>query len=290
MHLTVVGESPTARLELRVVEPGHPLAGGRGVAADLLALDTTSGAGRSQKSPLARAVGLGRSGRRRRRGRGSAPASDVPDPPDHADPGPPSTDAQLRVLDATAGLGEDAWLLAAAGCLVTAVERQPIVHALLTDALRRAAEVQPQIAARLHLLPAQDAADLLRRLAEREPEREPDRPAAAAGQPEPAAHTFGDPGPFDVVLLDPMFPDASKRKTTERKPMRMLRLLAGDDPDAASLWPLAMRVAGQRVVVKRPRRAPTLPILGPDGQAPPPPAAQHEGRGFRFDVYPTAGR
>lgn len=292
LHLAVVAEAGGGhRLELRVVDPGHPLAGGRGVWVDLLSLDTTSPAGRSTRSPLARAVGLGRSQRQRR-----AAAQ--------GDSAPP------RVLDATTGLGEDAWLLAAAGCRVTAVERQPIVHALLSDALRRAGLAQPEIAGRITLLPCRDAAGLLQQLAQA-PGVDADKLApqaststtsatrGAAGLADTsinrATDTDAEPGsatagPFDVVLLDPMFPEHRRRKTAERKPLRLLRLLAGDDEDAASLWAPAMNVARRRVVVKRPRRAPPLPDAGAPDRPAPPPASQHEGRGFRFDVYPVAAR
>ncbi|MEM8739024.1 MAG: class I SAM-dependent methyltransferase [Planctomycetota bacterium] len=224
----VDGPAPSGPLELRVVAEGHPLGGGHGVSVQLTGLDTTSPAGRSRKSPLHRAAGLGR--------RGASGAS-------------PTT-----VLDATAGLGEDAWLLAAAGCRVTALERHPVVHALLADGLARARAAAPDVAERITLLPCGEAADYLA------------SPDAAAGG-------------YDVVLLDPMFPEAAKRKTAERKPMRVLRWLAGEDQDADSLWPAAVAAARRRVAVKRPRHAPDLA-----GQ---PPVARHAGRGVRFDVYPV---
>ncbi len=224
LHLMVTGQDAALpRLELRVAEAGHPLAGGHDVAADLASLDITSSAGRRLNTPLLKAVGI-------KRGKAYRPT----------------------VLDATAGLGEDAWLLAAAGCTVTAVERQPIVHALLGNALARARTAAPDVADRLALLPCQDAA------------------AALADSAE---------GAFDVVLLDPMFPGS--RKAMERKAMRVLRMLAGDDEDAQGLWPAAARVARRRVVVKRPRKAPTF--------GPHPPTVTHQGRGFRFDVYAVAG-
>ena len=43
-----------------------------------------------------------------------------------------------RVLDATAGLGRDAFVLASLGCAMTLIERQPLVAALLEDGLARA--------------------------------------------------------------------------------------------------------------------------------------------------------
>jgi len=214
-----------SRLELRVVKSGHPLAGGRGVYAELTQLDTTSPAGRSLKTPLLKAVGI-----HKRHG-----------------------SQRPEVLDTTAGLGEDTWLLAAAGCRVTAIERHPVVHALLADALQRADTIAPDVVGRITLLPCTDAAALMR------------RPGGAGG--------------FDVVLIDPMFPGAARRKTTERKPMRMLRWLVGDDQDADDLLELGLETASKRVVVKRPKAAPHLAAAEP--------VAVHAGRGLRFEVYPV---
>ena len=233
LHLAVTDADDDYRLELRVVDAEHPLRGGRGVAADWSQLDTQSGPGRSLKSPLCRAAGL-KHGRR------------------------------PTVCDATAGLGEDTWLLAAAGCRVTALERQPVVHALLTDALRRAQHFAPDVADRITLPPCVDAADWLTSLAD------PTRII----EPPPTAR------PFDVVMLDPMFPGHAKRKTAERKPMRILRLLAGEDADADRLWPAAYAAASRRVIVKRP--APPPPLAGQT------PAVTHAGKGLRFDVYPVS--
>ncbi|MEO1926668.1 MAG: class I SAM-dependent methyltransferase, partial [Gammaproteobacteria bacterium] len=44
------------------------------------------------------------------------------------------------VLDTTAGLGKDAFILASLGCTVTLLERSPIIHALLEDGFRRGLE------------------------------------------------------------------------------------------------------------------------------------------------------
>ncbi|MDR0440248.1 MAG: class I SAM-dependent methyltransferase, partial [Candidatus Accumulibacter sp.] len=43
-----------------------------------------------------------------------------------------------RILDATAGCGYDAFVLAGLGCEITLIERNPLVAALLEDGLRRA--------------------------------------------------------------------------------------------------------------------------------------------------------
>jgi len=97
------------RLELRVLRGDKAVVGGRATACDLTAIDTSSGPGRSLGQPLLKAVGI-----KRRDG------------------------YRPRVLDATAGLGEDAWVLASAGCEVRALERNRITSALLEDGLRRA--------------------------------------------------------------------------------------------------------------------------------------------------------
>src|SRR5690606_37804453 len=66
-----------------------------------------------------------------------------------------------NVLDATAGLGKDSFVLATLGSKVTMIERSPIVHCLLQDGLRRARDYaveDPELAAvigRMHLA-AQD--------------------------------------------------------------------------------------------------------------------------------------
>ena len=156
------------------------------------------------------------------------------------------------VVDATAGLGRDAFVLACLGCTVQLLERSPIMAALLHDGLRRArqdSELGSLVAARLSLELA-DGQDWLRRLA---PERQP-----------------------DVIYLDPMYPH--RRKTAlVGKEMRLLRQVAGADPDAPALLEAALGCARRRVVVKRPRLAP--PLVGP------PPTLHITAPNTRFDVY-----
>lgn len=151
-----------------------------------------------------------------------------------------------RVIDATAGLGADTILLAAYGCQVTAIERQPVVVALLRDGIERA------IAAKL--LPPEaitvvcdDARERLKELA--------------------PAH--------DAIFLDPMFPPKRKKSAAVRKEMRILRALVGDDADATALV-AAARAASPRVIVKRPVHAPPL-AAGP--------SASYAGKLVRYDVY-----
>lgn len=155
----------------------------------------------------------------------------------------------LTVIDATAGLGEDALVLASHGCHVTMLERSAVMAELLADGMRRAAgdpELAP-VLERMRLL-GDNAVNWLR-----------DHPEAA-----------------DVVYLDPMFPE--RRQSAEvRKEMRICRDLVGDDADAGELLEAALGAAGHRVVVKRPRKAEALP--GPS------PASSVVGRSSRFDIY-----
>ncbi|WP_048307632.1 class I SAM-dependent methyltransferase [Halomonas sp. PR-M31] len=158
-----------------------------------------------------------------------------------------------RVVDATAGLGRDAFVLAGLGAEVLMVERSPAIFALLEDALDRARsddEVQ-SIVARLRLAHADSGRELARVVSE------------AGFDPQ-------------VVHLDPMFPHRSKSALV-KKEMRLFRALAGDDDDAPQLLEAALAVATHRVVVKRPRQAP--PIDGPK------PAHVIEGKTSRYDLY-----
>lgn len=161
-------------------------------------------------------------------------------------------DSVPTVLDVTAGLGRDAFVLACLGCTVHLVERSPIIAALLRDGLARAVrdpEIGPLVATRLHLTVA-DGRHYLRQLVD---ERRP-----------------------DVVYLDPMYPQRQKSALV-KKEMRLLRQLTGDDLDAPALLAAALQCARRRVVVKRPRLAPLL--------AEPPPAVQITAPNTRFDVY-----
>ena len=157
----------------------------------------------------------------------------------------------IHVVDATAGLGRDTFLLATLGCEVTAIERCPILGALLQDGLDRAADGPQAVrvsALRISLLIG-DARALLPRLAD-------------------------DAAP-DVVYLDPMYPPRKKR-ALPKKELRICRALVGDDGDAGELFLIARRVARKRVVVKRPRHAPSLA---------PRPHLQIRSKMVRYDVY-----
>ncbi|THD47620.1 16S rRNA (guanine(1516)-N(2))-methyltransferase RsmJ, partial [Enterobacteriaceae bacterium ML5] len=129
------------------------------------------------------------------------------------------------VVDATAGLGRDAFVLASLGCKVRMLERNPVVAALLDDGLARGyrdAEIGPWLRERMTLLHASS----LTALSELSPKPE-------------------------VVYLDPMYPHKQKSALV-KKEMRVFQGLVGPDEDADGLLEPARRLATKRIVVKRP--------------------------------------
>lgn len=154
----------------------------------------------------------------------------------------------LTVLDATAGLGQDSFVLASLGCTVTMVERVPYIATLLEDAMIRAStfDETKDIIARMHLI-------------------KDDAIKAMISLPH-----------FDVIYLDPMFPIRTKSALV-KQPMRLLQDIVGIDPDADHLLLLAQKLAQKRVVVKRPKSAPYL-----NNQAP---HSMQLGKANRFDIY-----
>lgn len=160
----------------------------------------------------------------------------------------------MRVLDATAGFGLDAYLFAAAGSVVTLCERSKILHALLADGIRRgsqsADERVQQTVARMHLH-AGDSLELMQAQWQERPE---------------------------IVYLDPMFPERKKKSAKVKKSMFLLQQLLHGQEDAPGLLEQALQLALKRVVVKRPRHAPFLEDRAPGFTL--------EGKSSRFDVYP----
>lgn len=154
------------------------------------------------------------------------------------------------VFDATAGLGGDAFVLASLGCTVTMSERSEIIAALLQDALERAL-ADPKTAHiiedRLSLVVGEARLNML--------------------SPRESPHT---------IYMDPMYPHRRK-SALNSKEMRLLRLIAGDDEDSPALLEEALKVAINRVVVKRPKGAPLVAGKSPT----------HEivMKNSRYDVY-----
>lgn len=153
--------------------------------------------------------------------------------------------SKIRLLDATAGLGRDAMILQTVGFKVTAYERHPLLAALIADALTR--------------IPA---------------DREPFD--LQIGD----ATTVFQSSDFDVIYLDPMFPD-SKKSARVKKDMAILQQLhQHTSDDSHELFKAAWQASCQRLVVKRPQKSATLSDAKPTFQI--------NGKTCRFDVYQRA--
>ncbi len=152
------------------------------------------------------------------------------------------------VVDATAGLGGDAWILAASGRAVVALERHPSIHAIFADALTRARATPTlaHVAARVTLVHA----DARVALAE-----------AALGA--------------WAILVDPMFPPKVKSALAPRD-IRLVKEAVGEDPDAAEVLAAALATHAPRIIVKRPHEAPPLGGV---------PHHVIESRLVRYDIY-----
>lgn len=161
----------------------------------------------------------------------------------------------LWVVDPTAGLGRDAFVLAALGCTVSCAERHGVVWALLADGLRRArADAAVAAAANRMTLQRRDGLVWMEELSKQSP-----RP--------------------DVVFLDPMFPP-TKGGAAVKKELQLLREIIRESQDERCLLETALACARRRVVVKRPRHGIEIP-----GR---PPSFTIKGESARFDVYSLA--
>jgi len=156
------------------------------------------------------------------------------------------------IIDATAGLGRDAFLLASLGADVTLIERSPKMHALLEDAMARARQEGgdfAEIMARMTLLHG-DAKALLPNLT------------------------------ADAILIDPMHPPRKNSALVKRE-LRQVREIVGTDEDAADLLRVALECANKRVVLKWPAKADPISDVR---------ACSHQiiGKSTRYDVFMIA--
>ncbi len=154
-----------------------------------------------------------------------------------------------NIIDATAGLGRDGFILASLGSHVTLIERSQIIHDLLADGMRRASNAggkTAEIISRMKLIHA-DAIELL-----------------------PTLST-------NVIYLDPMHPPRKKSSLVKSK-MRQLRAIVGEDPDQIELIKTALQSDCDRVALKWPSKSP-LPN--------PLPKCSHQILGgiVRFDIF-----
>jgi len=155
------------------------------------------------------------------------------------------------IIDATAGLGRDAFLLASLGSQVTLIERSDIIHALLADgikAARKAGGRHKEISDRMTLIHG-DSISLL-----------------------PQMHA-------DAVVIDPMHPLRQKSALVKSE-MRAIRTIVGVDDDQRQLIKTALAMAAKRVVLKWPAKV--VPLDGLQ-------QASHQiiGKSIRYDVFMT---
>lgn len=147
---------------------------------------------------------------------------------------------ELRALDATAGLGEDSLLLAAAGFTVDLYEYDTNIAALLEDSLLRAASF-PELA---------EAVSRMKMI---------------KGNSIEAMKRIGETGetPPDVILLDPMFPERTKSALVKKK-MQMLQKFEKPCANEEELLSAAIGANPIKVIVKRPIKGPHLAVLKPN--------------------------
>ena len=156
------------------------------------------------------------------------------------------------VVDATAGLGRDAFIMANLGCTVRMIERSPVMVYLLADALRRAEydeQLKHWINQRLKLISGDARVQIPLLCTEFE---------------------------TDVIYIDPMYPPRTKTALV-KKEMRFIQAIVGADIDSADLLSFSLDYARKRVVIKRPASA--SPVEGPK------PTHTIESKNTRYDVY-----
>ncbi len=158
-----------------------------------------------------------------------------------------------HVIDLTAGLGDDAFILASSGCRVTLIERNPVIFTLLENGFDRAGSCAvydagiSDIVKRMKLV-FMDASNFLKNHTELS----------------------------DVIYLDPMY-QKRRKSAAVRKEMQAFQMVVGGDEDAPKLLNFALKKARYRVVVKRPLKAPFLANSEPSFSI--------KGKTTRFDVF-----
>ena len=155
------------------------------------------------------------------------------------------------IIDATAGLGYDAFILASLGANVTLIERSRQIYDLLKEGISEAKLYGGEISKIVNRM------DLL----------------------------FGDSKNIlpsispEVILIDTMYKDRKKSALVKNN-MRLVREVVGSDPDYIDLINVALNCASKRVVIKQPRYAEPLKDIK---------TCSHQilGKTIRYDVYIT---
>ena len=155
------------------------------------------------------------------------------------------------IVDATAGLGYDAFILASLGANVTLIERSKIMYNLLQEGISEAKSFGGEISgiiSRMNLIFG-DSKFIL-------PDLLP-----------------------EVILIDTMYKDR-KKTALVKNDMRLVRDIVGSDSDYIQLIDVALNQASNRVVIKQPRYADQINNIKPYSH-------QILGKTIRYDVYMT---
>ena len=156
-----------------------------------------------------------------------------------------------NIIDATAGLGYDSFILASLGAKVTLIERSQKIHELLQNGIDEGisfgGEIE-KIINRMELLFG-DSKDILPKLTP------------------------------EVIMIDTMYKDRKKTALVKNN-MRLVREIVGPDSDYIELLKVALNCAKNRVVLKQPRYAEPIKEIR---------KCSHQilGRTIRYDVYMT---
>ena len=153
------------------------------------------------------------------------------------------------VVDATAGLGEDSFLLAASGLKVIMYEKDEVIADLLSDGLKRAKD-DPELMAIVSRMELR-CEDSIKAMEERNIEA-------------------------DIIYLDPMFPQRSKSGLIKKK-FQLLQRLESPCEDGKRMLMAALNATTGKVIVKRPLKGEYISDLNPSYSI--------KGRAIRYDCY-----
>ena len=156
-----------------------------------------------------------------------------------------------NIIDATAGLGYDSFILASLGAKVTLIERSQKMHELLQNGINEGisfgGEIE-KIINRMELLFG-DSKDILPKLTP------------------------------EVIMIDTMYKERKKTALVKNN-MRLVREIVGPDTDYIELLEVALNCAKNRVVLKQPRYAEPIKDIK---------KCSHQiiGKTIRYDIFMT---
>ena len=156
-----------------------------------------------------------------------------------------------NIIDATAGLGYDSFILASLGAKVTLIERSQKMHELLQNVINEGISLGGEIEKiinRMELLFG-DSKDILPKLTP------------------------------EVIMIDTMYKERKKTALVKNN-MRLVREIVGPDTDYIELLEVALNCAKNRVVLKQPRYAEPIKDIK---------KCSHQiiGKTIRYDIFMT---